>query len=90
MDNGRNNYRGDGMNECIYLVEKIDGVICIMGMSRDWLHYSVWLAWCGIDTETARIRNEVAPDGFPARSITWYSMDGAVKSEKFGIARVAA
>lgn len=74
----------------VYLIEKIDGLIMIKGMQQSWLHYSVWLAWCGIDVDTARIRNEVAPAGFPAPSITWYSMDGAVKSERFGIARAAA
>ena len=74
----------------IYLVEKIDGQIYIAGMEQRWLHYSVWLAWCGINVDTARVRNEVAPLGFPAPSITWYSMDGAVKSEQFGIARVPA
>lgn len=60
------------------------GEIFYTGKREHWEHYTVWLAWCGVNADTARVRNEIAVN-MPTPSITWYSPDGAVKNERFGI-----
>jgi len=64
--------------------EKIDGKIVYTGIRSGWEHYSVWLAWCGVDSATAYLRNEVAVD-MPTKSISWFAPFGVLKNERFGI-----
>jgi len=71
--------------QTFHTYERSHGQIIHTGIARHWEHYTVWLAWCGVDAETAYVRNEVAPEGMPTASITWFAPNGVIKNERFGI-----